>query len=75
MSTATFVNSLITVMQTSPQGSDVVKEQPGVHIWFVVSCILLPVAWGIIVHQVFRRIRKTRRPDNTREQTDSDYQI
>ena len=44
-------------------------------LWFVASCLLLPVIWGILVHLVFSRLRKKKRPDRSREAGWPDYQI
>lgn len=47
-----------------------------VSVWFVVACLVLPVIWGILVHEVFRRWRND--PETPAEETDSvwpDYQI
>lgn len=43
--------------------------------WFIASCLLLPVVWGVLVHQVFSRLRKKQRPDRSRETGWPDYQI
>ncbi|QDT35004.1 hypothetical protein Mal48_42770 [Thalassoglobus polymorphus] len=44
--------------------------------FFVIACLLLPVAWGVIVHQLFelleRSLKKDKRP---RDSSYSDYQI
>lgn len=48
----------------------------GVSGWWIAACLVLPVLWGVLVHEVFRRWRRT--TDATSEQTDSvwpDYQI
>jgi|GEM_PF-1031234 len=67
--------TLIAAAQTPSPKPDVIPQQSGVGIWFVVSCILLPVVWGMIVHQVFKRLRKSHRPKGSREQTGNDFQI
>lgn len=66
-SAETAVEESVTDKTPSPANS------PSRSVWFVVSCLLLPVLWGAIVHQVFSRIRGGRRP-----RSDSgwpDYQI
>ena len=42
---------------------------------FVSACLIVPVLWGVIVHQVFKRIRKKIRPDAPSSNVWPDYQI
>lgn len=43
--------------------------------WFITSCLLLPVIWGVLVHLVFNRLRRRQRPGKLRETGWPDYQI
>jgi hypothetical protein len=42
---------------------------------FVCACIVMPVLWGVIVHQIFKRVRKKERPDRIVDAAGPDYQI
>ncbi len=55
--------------------SQTIKPNLDVSPWFVLSCLLLPVVWGMIVHQIFQRLRQTLRPLPRKEPESSDYQI
>ena len=55
--------------------SQTIKPNLDVGPWFVLSCLLLPVVWGMIVHQIFQRLRQTLRPLPRKEPESSDYQI
>ena len=45
------------------------------QIWFVGCCLSLPVLWGIVVHLVFRRLRRKGQPEREQEAGWPDYQI
>ncbi|WP_077027917.1 hypothetical protein [Fuerstiella marisgermanici] len=30
--------------------------------WFVATCLVVPVLWGVIVHRVFRRLQSRPKP-------------
>ena len=42
---------------------------------FVLSCVLLPVIWGVLVHRVFNKLRRTDRPAKLSDSGWPDYQI
>ena len=49
---------------------------PVVSAWFIAACLVLPVIWGVLVHEVFRRWRND--SETPTEESDSvwpDYQI
>lgn len=43
--------------------------------WFITSCLVLPVVWGVVVHLVFRRLRRRRHSEETNDSVWPDYQI
>lgn len=65
------------ILTTSPATSspDQPAEQPVNGLWFVASCLLLPVVWGVLVHLLFNRLRRKQRPDKLTETGWPDYQI
>lgn len=74
-------SSATTSAVDSPQASPAsapesdVADQPVVGPWFITSCLLLPVVWGVLVHLVFNRLRRKTRPDKLTETGWPDYQI
>ena len=47
---------------TSEARQAVAADLPS-QIWFACCCIALPVLWGVIVHLVFRRLRRKGQPE------------
>jgi uncharacterized membrane protein YhdT len=45
------------------------------HVWFACCCLALPVLWGVVVHLVFRRLRRKGQPEREQEAGWPDYQI
>lgn len=65
------------ILTTSPATSSPNQpaEQPVNGLWFVASCLLLPVVWGVLVHLLFNRLRRKQRPDKLTDTGWPDYQI
>ncbi|MEZ6129280.1 MAG: hypothetical protein R3C59_11400 [Planctomycetaceae bacterium] len=42
---------------------------------FVVSCVVLPIVWGMFVHRVFGLIRRPRARQSSRDTSWPDFQI
>ena len=63
------------VTSTAPEPPPVPETGLPAEIWFACGCIALPVLWGVIVHLVFRRLRKKGQPPREQEAGWPDYQI
>lgn len=62
-------------LATTSEASQPVMKQPVTSPVFILSCLLLPVLWGVIVHLFFNKLRRNRRPSKLSETGWPDYQI
>jgi uncharacterized membrane protein YhdT len=58
-----------------PQLHQAASSEASSQLWFACCCIALPVLWGVVVHLIFRRLRKEGQPEREQQAGWPDYQI
>ena len=56
----------------SPTSSQPPSSAP--EFWFVATCLIVPVLWGVVVHRIFRRLQDLQKPADD-DSVWPDYQI
>ena len=66
---------IASVTVPAPEPAQKVPADLQSQLWFACCCIALPVLWGVVVHLVFRRLRRKGQPEREQEAGWPDYQI